>query len=176
MRPIPSRIFLIGFMGVGKSTVARALAHRLGYTFFDTDAWVEEREGRTIDEIFRTKGEGYFREREWEALQAALALPKAVIATGGGLFLADTHQHAIREGGGVAVWLDAPLDVVWERCRDNTERPLFGTREEVERLYEARRERYARADLRIETGTRAAEELAEEIEQRLRGEEPRTHV
>jgi shikimate kinase len=161
------RIVLVGFMGAGKTTVGRALAVRLSTAFFDTDALVEAREGRTIEEIFRADGEGYFRERESEALQEALAAPRAVIATGGGLYLAETHQAAIRKRA-VSVWLDAPLDVIRARCQGGASRPLFGTPEEIETLLSARRERYALADLRIDSGVRHADELAAEIERRLR--------
>lgn len=159
---LPERIFLVGFMGVGKTTVGRALAERLGYEFVDTDDEVEAREGRTIERMFRESGEGYFREREWETLLSLAGRAPVVVATGGGLFLADVHQAFVRAHG-VGVWLDAPLDTVWERCRQGTGRPLFGTREELERLLESRRERYARADLRVEVGGRATADIVDEI-------------
>lgn len=158
------RIVLVGFMAAGKTTVGRMLAARLGWEFVDTDALVEAHEKRTIEELFRTEGEGYFREREWEVLQEALSRPRVVIATGGGLYLAETHQAAIR-GRALAVWLDTPFASIWERCRAATERPLAGTREALEQLYAARRERYAKADLRIFTGDREAGEITSEIDQ-----------
>jgi shikimate kinase len=161
------RIVLVGFMAAGKSTVGRALAARLGWDFVDTDALVEARENRTIEAMFRTDGEGYFREREWEALQQALSRTNVVIATGGGLYLAETHQAAIRERA-LAVWLDAPFSSIWERCRAATERPLVGTREALEQLYLARRGRYERADLRVVTGDRDAADIAAEIDRKRR--------
>lgn len=150
-RGLPERIFLVGFMGAGKSTVGRALAERTGYGFLDTDAEVEARAGRSIEELFRAHGEGYFREREWEALLSVATRTRLVVATGGGLFLAEAHRDFIRRHG-VSVWLDAPLDLVWERCRDLPGRPLSTTRAELAELLAARRDRYALADHRVPVG------------------------
>ena len=165
-RGLPERIFLVGFMGAGKTTVGRVLAQLAGYGFLDTDAEVEARAGRSIEEIFRTDGEGYFREREWEALLATAARTRLVVATGGGLFLAEAHREFIGRHG-VSVWLDAPLEVVWERCRELPGRPLFTTRAELAELLAARRDRYALADHRVAAGGRDAAEIAQEILDRL---------
>jgi shikimate kinase len=173
--PLPQRIFLVGFMGVGKSTVGRALAGRLGYDFVDTDEIVEATEGRTIEQLFHERGEGYFREREWDALVSLAARTRIVAATGGGLFLAPTHQDFIRRHG-VSVWLDAPLEAIWSRVNVAAGRPLFTTREELARLLASRRDRYALADYRVPAGNRAVDEVVAEVLAHLgawAGPEPR---
>lgn len=163
---LPERIFLVGFMGAGKTTVGRALAALLGYEFLDTDAAVEASEGRSVEELFRERGEGYFREREWEVLAATAARTRLVVATGGGLFLAPMHRSFIRRHG-ASVWLDLPVEEVWARCHQKPGRPLFTTFEELTALLEARRPRYALSDLQIQVGGREAAQVAEEIEERL---------
>ena len=167
-RGLPERVFLVGFMGAGKTTVGRALAQLAGYGFLDTDAEVEARAGRSVEEIFRAGGEGDFREREWEALLATAARTRLVVATGGGLFLAEAHREFIRRHG-VSVWLEVPLETVWERCRDLPGRPLFTTCAELAELLAARRDRYALADHRVADGGRRAAEIAQEILDRLGG-------
>jgi shikimate kinase len=165
------RIFLVGFMGSGKSTVARALAERRGAPCFDTDAWIESREGRTIAEIFRDEGEARFRALESEALAEACRPAQVVVATGGGLFADPLHRERIRERG-VSVWLDASLERVWERCRATVGRPLFGGLEELRRLYEERRPGYALADWRVAMEDRGIDEIVEEVHRLVgRGEE-----
>ncbi len=156
------RVFLVGFMGSGKTAVGRVLAARRGLPFFDTDAWIEGREDRSVAEIFRAAGEARFRELEGAALEEACRLPSAVIATGGGLFVSAPLRDRIRESG-VSVWLDTPLARIWERCRPEAGRPLFGTWEELEALLGSRRTSYALADWRVEVGDRTVEAVAEEI-------------
>lgn len=156
------RIFLVGFMGSGKTSVARALAARLRADFFDTDAWIEAREARSVAEVFQSHGEAYFRARESEALEAACRSAAAVVATGGGLFLSDANRARIREHG-VSVWLDTPLERIWERCRESQERPLWGTREELAELLASRSRVYREADWRMETGGRDVEAIVLEL-------------
>src|SRR5262245_42590846 len=135
-------------MGAGKTTVGRALAERLGYEFLDTDATVEVREGRTIEELFRERGESYFREREWEVLAATAQRTCVVVATGGGLFLAPMHRSFIHRHG-AAVWLDVPIEEAWKRCQAMGGRPLFTSLDELAALLEARRPRYELAEHHI---------------------------
>jgi shikimate kinase len=159
---LPERIYLVGFMGAGKTTVGRELASLLGYEFFDTDAAVESQEGRTIEELFRERGEGYFREKEWEILASTALRRRVVIATGGGLFLADTHRTFIRRHG-ASVWLDVSVEEAWSRCAATGGRPLFTTPEELAALLESRRSRYELADHRVDVGDRSIREVADEI-------------
>jgi len=153
-------------MGSGKTTVGRALAEVIEYTFVDTDEMVEAREGYPVEVLFRERGEGYFREREWEALSSLSQRSRVVVATGGGLFLAATHQSFIRRHG-ASVWLDAPLEIVWERGRRAGGRPLFTTYEELSALLESRRGRYALADHRIDVNALGVDQVVMEILARL---------
>jgi len=144
-------VFLIGFMGSGKSTVGRALAARLGRRFVDTDRLIEDREGRSIDRIFEQSGEGYFRGVEHDVLNGLGDADGLVVATGGGLFLGAEQRRWIRRRG-IAVWLDVPLEVLRRRLGEGAERPLWNPDDAVglRALFAKRRATYALADLRID--------------------------
>lgn len=159
---LPERIYLVGFMGAGKTTVGRELASLLGYEFIDTDTAVESMEGRSIEDLFRERGEGYFREKEWEILASTALRQRVVVATGGGLYLAPMHRHFIRRHGS-AVWLDVSAEEAWARCSSAGGRPLFTTPEELVALLESRRDRYALADHKIDVHGRSQADLAQEI-------------
>jgi shikimate kinase len=158
-------IFLVGFMAVGKSTVGRALAARWSWEFEDTDALVERAQGLPIEEIFRTAGEGRFREAEWAALSSLKIRKRLVVATGGGLFLG-VAQRAFIRGHGLSCWLDAPLAVVAERVATAADRPLWGSDDPLSRraFFERRRAAYALADLRIDASSGEAGDVAIAIE------------
>ena len=149
-------------MGAGKTTVGPALAQVLGWRFADLDRLIEEREGRTIREIFETRGEPEFRRVEREAIAACRGMKDAVIALGGGAYVAEESRALLREMG-VTVWLDCPLEVCLSRISGDPARPLLRSHEEMRELFERRRPSYALADLIIETGDRPPEELAAEI-------------
>ncbi len=134
----PRRVYLVGFMGSGKTTVGRALAEKRGVPFVDLDLAFESMTGTTIRETFERHGEAWFREREAELLQGTAALPEAVIALGGGTFV-DPRNIAFVKEHGVAVFLDAPFDLVKARLAEKaTDRPLFANLESARVLYEAR--------------------------------------
>lgn len=158
-------IFLVGFMGAGKSTVGRALAARLRWDFEDTDALVERAQGCSIEEIFRTAGEGRFREAEWGVLGSLHGRARLVVATGGGLFLGVAQRAFLRDNG-VSCWLDAPLEVVAERVLAFATRPLWPSDEGLARraFFERRRAAYALADIRIDAAHGAPDDIAEAIE------------
>jgi shikimate kinase len=160
---LPERIYLVGFMGAGKTTVGRELASLLGYEFVDTDTAVESLEGRSIEELFRERGEGYFREKEWEILASTALRHHLVVATGGGLFLAPMHRHFIRRHG-AAVWLDVSVEEAWSRCASTGGRPLFTTPEELASLLDSRRSRYELAEHRVDVDGRTVSDIAREIE------------
>ena len=103
------KIYLVGFMAAGKTTVARALAERLGWRAEDLDELIEARERRTVAEIFARNGEPYFRALERDILKLLLPLRHVVVATGGGTFMDPENRAAINMDG-VSVWLDVPLD------------------------------------------------------------------
>jgi shikimate kinase len=146
-------IYLVGFMGCGKSTVGRALAGELGWSFFDLDDEIERREGLPIADIFEMRGEGAFREAESAALRERIKTVETgrpqVISLGGGTFLPDENFDLISNHG-VTVWLDPPLEVIFRRIAGFNHRPLARDPERLRELYEARRSGYARADYRLE--------------------------
>jgi shikimate kinase len=143
------KIYLVGFMASGKSTVGRALAGRLGWRAEDIDELIERRERRTISEIFAAQGEAYFRGVEREILQVLQPLRHAVVATGGGTF-ADTESRALINQDGVSVWIDVPLVDVISRIPLDGRRPLAASRADLERLYAARVDTYRLAHVRVQ--------------------------
>lgn len=143
------RVFLVGFMGAGKTTVGRLLAEQLRLPFFDIDEEVEAAAGCSIAEIFEARGEAGFREDEQEALKAVLEHPAGVISTGGGLPCQDENWNLL-ETRGTTVWLDAPFSVLCRRvASDPQSRPLFEDRERARALYLSRKPAYSRAELRV---------------------------
>jgi shikimate kinase len=162
-----SIIYLVGFMGSGKTSVGRRLAGLLGWSFVDLDDEIEKRAGARIRELFRIHGEDHFRRLERQELERMGETSQAVVALGGGAFCSDENQELIARKG-VTVWLDSPLDLLMARCRGEDSRPLAGSAEEMARLLEGRRPFYARATLRVETADRPADEVAREILGRLR--------
>jgi shikimate kinase len=146
-------IYLVGFMGCGKSTVGRALAGELGWSFFDLDDEIERREGLPVVEIFEMRGEAGFREAETAALRELVKAVESgrpqVISLGGGTFLPEENFDLISNHG-VAVWLDPPLDVILRRVAGFGHRPLARDPERLKELYESRRAGYARADFHLE--------------------------
>lgn len=156
------KIYLVGFMGAGKTTVARALAKRLGWQALDIDELVEAREGQTVAEIFARRGEPYFRAVERAVLLGNLALRHAVVATGGGTFVDPMNRAAIN-GDGASVWLDLPLERAIARVPTDGRRPLAANRPEFERLFQARQAAYAYAHVRLDAGRSGVEELVEQL-------------
>jgi shikimate kinase len=142
-------IFLVGFMGSGKSTVGRALADELGWGFADLDEDIERREGITIREIFSVRGEAAFRQCETAALRervrSVICGKPCVIALGGGAFLSEENFEMVSNNG-VSVWLDCPFSTVERRVAGLTHRPLAGDAEALRNLFAARRSGYERAD------------------------------
>jgi shikimate kinase len=162
-------VFLIGFMGAGKSSVDRALGELLGLAFEDLDERIERRDGRTVPEIFRESGESEFRRAEHAALKELFSELSAgaekVVALGGGAF-AQKHNARLIEAANVStVFLDTGVEELWRRCREQhgTERPLLGSLESFRSLYEARRPHYLKALLRQETSGKTIEEIAAEV-------------
>ena len=156
------KIYLVGFMAAGKTTVARSLAARLGWRAEDVDELIEARERRPVADIFARAGEPYFRAVEREILKVLLPLRHIVVATGGGTFVEQDNRGAINLDG-LSVWLDVPIDVVLARLPADGRRPLAADRAQMERLFAARRAAYAQAHMRIEVGLAPADEIAEKI-------------
>lgn len=162
------RIVLTGFMGAGKTTVARALARRLGCAAVSLDDLVTRLEGRTPQALIDEEGEDYFRAAETRALRIALADDSArVIDTGGGALTLERNRALVAEHAGLTVWLDAPFDLCWRRIKDeapHAARPLARDRDSAERLYAQRLAAYRLAPLRLPvTPDRDPEALAADI-------------
>jgi shikimate kinase len=160
------KIYLVGFMAAGKSTVARALSSRLGWRAEDIDELIEARERRTVAEIFARNGEPYFRSLERDILKVLLPLRHVVVATGGGTFMDPDNRAAINMDG-VSVWLDVPLEDLIARLPADGRRPLAADRAQMERLYAARQAAYAQAHLRVDAGNAQAEDIAEQVMEHL---------
>ena len=145
-------IYLVGFMCSGKSTVGRLLAHRLGWSFFDTDAEIEAAEKTSIADIFEKRGEPEFRRIETEIVRRhALWIEHgrpAVLALGGGVF-EQPENRRILEDRGITVWLDCPFGIVSRRAAQASHRPLARDPQKFAALYESRRQTYALADIHI---------------------------
>lgn len=156
------KIYLVGFMAAGKTTVARALARRLDWRAEDVDELIEARERTPVAEIFARKGEPYFRSVEKEILRLLLPMRHTVVATGGGTF-ADAENRAAISRDGFSVWLDVPFEVVLARIPADGRRPLAADRLQMERLFVVRQAAYAHANLRIAAGLAPAAEIAERI-------------
>jgi shikimate kinase len=166
-RDTPRRVVITGFMGAGKTTVARALARLLEDSFIDLDDAVAEAEGRTARELIDEVGEEYFRETETRALRLALEEGAArIIATGGGAWTRERNRALVAAHNCLSVWLDAPFELCRQRIEEvgTDERPLARDVEKARRLYEERLAAYGLADLRVHvTPHKSAEEIAAEV-------------
>ena len=156
------KIYLVGFMATGKSTVGRHLAARLRWRFEDIDHLIEVREKRTIAEIFAKQGEPYFRAVEREMLALLQPMRHVVVATGGGTF-ADPDNRAAINLDGASIWIDVPLPELVARIPLDGRRPLAADRAQLERLYLARTESYRMAHLRANASRSSAAAVADQI-------------
>lgn len=166
-------IIITGFMAIGKTTVAKALARKLNCRTIDLDFIITERERQSIPALINEQGEAHFRAAETRALEVVLKNKRArVISLGGGAWTIEQNRALISEHNGFTVWLDAPFEFCWRRIlHSHTERPLATDRETARRLYETRRPIYALAQLRVEVGARkSSQDAAMEIIQALNKE------
>ncbi|MEW6144284.1 MAG: shikimate kinase [Thermodesulfobacteriota bacterium] len=168
-RKKPKNIFLVGFMGAGKSTVGRVLARRLGWRYCDADKVIETKAGKTVSEIFSGPGEEHFRQAESETLLSLAGKERQVVATGGGAVMREENMLAMKRGG-VTVYLKAPMSVIWERIKHSRTRPLLNVENPLEAatgLLAKRIPFYEAADITVDTEGLTPEEAAEEIMKRL---------
>ena len=156
-------IYLLGFMGSGKTTVGALLARELGWPFIDLDATLEAGQGMTIRDIFEQAGEPFFRQIEHAALVEVARKEPAVIALGGGTFVQRPNIDLIRQTRGATIWLDCPIEELWQRCSTMDNRPLFRDWESFSKLYEQRLPYYRQAEFRITAGGRPPEDIVQEI-------------
>jgi shikimate kinase len=166
MQRLRKTVVLVGMMGAGKTAVGTALARLLAVPFVDSDEEIVKAAKQSIAEIFERDGEAFFRARETEVLNRLLHGAPCVLSTGGGAFLAPVNRTLIHDNG-VSVWLRADLELLWQRVRHKTTRPLLRTanpRETLRGLYEAREPAYAQADLAVES---AADILVDAMAERV---------
>ena len=155
-------IILIGFMGTGKDVVGKEVARKTGMRFLSVDEFIELKENKTIGRIFEESGEAYFRRLEKEAILAVKNLKNVVVATGGGIVIDEENRSLLSEMGWV-VHLEASLDVVEERLRDDVNRPLIKDSKNIRGIFNEREGMYDFADLKIDTSRKSPREIADEI-------------
>lgn len=164
------KIYLVGFMACGKTTVGRELAARIDAPFFDLDELVESSEKMSIKEIFAQRGEPYFRKRERDVLRSTKHLESAVVATGGGTFTFDENIQFIQSEG-VSVYLSAPYALLRSRVGAKDDRPLFRDDLATHELYANRIRYYRMCDITLDI---REEETPAEIVERLVLELPKS--
>jgi shikimate kinase len=170
-------VFLVGFMGAGKTSVGRALARQVGWRFEDLDDRIQVRESKTVSQIFEQCGEVGFRQAERDALTELLQQHKngqpLIAALGGGAYAQEAVAALLADSGATVIFLDAAPDEFWRRCgSDVVARPLRRKESEFRDLYEARRPRYLQAHIRVETGGKSVADVVREIAFALKLEIP----
>jgi shikimate kinase len=166
----PARVVLVGFMGAGKTAVGKRLAKRLGYRFEDMDRRIEARAGATIAAVFAERGEAAFRALEQDEARALGAIPRVVVATGGGAF-AQEATRALLQQGALTVWLQCSLEAALLRIRPDGRRPLAGNREIMRALLAEREPSYRQADVAVDTSKRTPREVVDRIVELIEGHE-----
>jgi len=163
-------VILTGFMGVGKTSVGTRLAKDLGFTFVDTDMLIEADQKITITDIFSSFGEPYFRDTETRIIKQALENDNQVLSTGGGAVIRDENRRMFKEGG-ITICLSARPEVIFERIKHETHRPLLTVPDPLARIREllaAREQYYRQADLIIDTSDKTVDEVINEIRGKVR--------
>lgn len=165
-KEFPFHIFLIGFMGVGKSTVGKQLGKILSRKVWEMDEEIVRREGMAIAEIFRVRGEAYFRNLETELLKELQGRKPLVVSCGGGVPLREENVQEMKRNG-VVVWLTAKPEIILKRVRGDENRPLLKgkkNQEEIQKLMDSRQEKYdAASDITISTDYKRAVTICREI-------------
>ncbi|MGE0462934.1 MAG: shikimate kinase [Vicinamibacterales bacterium] len=156
------KIYLVGFMGAGKSTVARALAKRLDWRVEDIDERIERQERKDVASIFRQHGEPYFRAAERAALIDLLPQRGTVVASGGGTFV-DPANRELMLRDGVVIWLDVPFSTILDRVPLDGRRPLAADRAALEALYNQRLAAYRLAHVRVDASRGPVDLLVDQI-------------
>jgi shikimate kinase len=158
-------LVLVGLMGAGKSAIGRLVAQQLGLPFIDTDTEIERVSRMTISELFAAYGEEEFRALETRVIKRLMRSGPRVVSTGGGAFINEKTRRQI-ERGGVSVWLNADLDVLWERVNKRDHRPLLKTenpKQTLKDLMDKRYPIYALADVTVQSRDERKEVIAAEV-------------
>lgn len=158
-------IYITGFMGAGKTTVGRALGEKMNLPVFDSDEWIIKKEQRSIEEIFKEKGEPYFRKIETNILQS-LPTENAIITTGGGIILKEENRVFMKKNGTV-IFLDCRPEVIFERLKEDDSRPLLSGNKmkEIKTRLKERLPLYKEADYTVDTSFLNVNEIVEQIVQ-----------
>ena len=164
MNKLKRNLVLTGMMGSGKSTIGKSLSDRLNTKFIDIDNIIEKKLSLSISQIFESKGEDFFRDKEREETIKALNNENMVIALGGGAFMDETIRENIKKSS-FSVWLDIDIDEIFKRTKSNKKRPLLKniSKESIEKLYEERKKTYLLADCKINCNLKTKNEIVEEI-------------
>lgn len=158
-------ITLVGFMGTGKTTVGRKLAHKLGYKFIDSDEEIVREKGISVTQIFSEFGEPYFREVEMDVLKRLSCEQGLIISAGGGAVINAENVYNLRRSGPV-VCLTATPESIYQRVRHSSSRPLLMVEDplgRIKELLDMRAPFYARADVTVDTSGLSADEVADRI-------------
>ncbi|HEV2490035.1 MAG TPA: shikimate kinase [Candidatus Acidoferrales bacterium] len=171
-RPAHKQIALSGFMGCGKSTVARLLAKQIGWIHADLDKRIAERAGLTVPEIFARHGEASFRNLEHEELKRILgeaieSSKPTVVSLGGGTIVQDKNVELLRQAGCPIIWLYCNVEELLRRCSHITNRPLFRDEASFRQLYSQRLPFYEQADYRVESSVEPLRVVQQIIELKI---------
>ena len=163
-------LILTGFMGTGKSTVGRRVSDILKIPFYDVDETIQRQTGRSIVDLFRTKGETAFRALESATVQELAMQERAVISTGGGALMNPTNREFLQKRG-VLVCLTARTGTLLERLKDDITRPLLAgenMKERIDRLMQERQDVYAMCPVQVATDSKTIEQVAEEVVEKIK--------
>ena len=166
-RTMTKHIYLVGFMGSGKSTIGPVLAHEMKRPFYDLDVMIEKEHNKTITTIFKTEGEQFFRKLESHSLLQSQCLEPCVMALGGGAFISKSNQSFIAKHG-ISVWLKLPLQLAKERCENSQNPPLSKNLEQWEFLFQFREMQYRLADIHVEVAQKSPDQIVQKIQNKLR--------
>lgn len=169
---MPSLIILTGFMGTGKTAVGQALARTLGYAFVDSDREIESRQGRTVQHIFESEGEPYFRQVEKETIARLAQQPRTVLSVGGGAIL-NEETYSLLELAGIMVHLTATVDEIANRLGHGNERPLLAggdRKKKIRKLMKDREPVYSKVKVQVDTTGQAIDEVVNKILDQLKKE------
>ena len=166
MSKLEKHIFMIGFMGVGKTSTSRVLSRKRGVKEIDTDAMIVEQEKKSISDIFASEGEEYFRAKETELIDKIGKMPPCIVSCGGGMAMREVNVEKMKKIGQV-VWLTATPETIYSHVKDSTNRPLLNGNMNVpyiKSLMDAREPKYRNAaDIIIKTDGCVPAQVADKI-------------